>query len=139
MTSAPPTRRASLGRAHRVVDAHPNRQSTRRAVLVERLRVDTVRIPLHDQRPIGQHREHAGGAADVVPEQVAFGQLQLRPEGLREITDLEAAASGQQQYAVTAPVLDRVELIEQPFQGRATGEVGRATWGWWGEWGECGG
>jgi hypothetical protein len=95
------------------LDAHTGRHLVGRTMLVERFRGDPVRIPLHHQRAVGQHRQDQLSDADVVAEQIALGQFQFRPECLAEIADLQRVAAGQFEHAVAAPLLQRVDLAEQ--------------------------
>ncbi len=84
-----------------------------RPVLIERLRIDAVRIAFHHQGAIRQRRQDEGRHANVMAEQVAFRELQLRPEHLAEAADLQAVAGRQLQRAVAALALDGVDLVEQ--------------------------
>ena len=105
--------RPPLGAGVDGLDPHARRHRVRRAVLVERLAGDAVRIALHDQRPIGQHRQDHRRHPHVMTEQVAFRQLQLGPEALAQIGDVEAMAARQVERPAAAAILDGIELIEQ--------------------------
>ena len=62
------------------------------AVLIEVRRADAIRQSLHRQRPILDGGEDVRRSLDVVAEQVAFGEFQLRPEDLVQVRDAELVA-----------------------------------------------
>ena len=94
-------RSADQPRRHVVVrqrlDAHARRHRLRRAMLIERRPVDAVRQPLHHQRPVVDDRQDERRDPRVEANQVALGLLDLRPEDLVEVGDLERVAVGQLQ------------------------------------------
>ena len=95
------------------LDAHAGRRLLlARALLVERRAVDAVRKPLHHQRPIGDGGQDERRHLRVVAEQIALGELAVRPEDLREVGDAEPLAVGQLDRAVAAGVLERAQLID---------------------------
>jgi hypothetical protein len=99
------------------LDAHARgRPLFARPLLVERLAVHAVGKPLHDQRPILDAGEDEWGHFDVVAEEITFGELEGRPEGLREVRDLQPVAVGQRQLAVLARVLEGAQLIDDALQ-----------------------
>ncbi len=113
----------------------PARQLVGRAMLVERLRRDAVRVALHHQRPVGEDRQDERRHAHVVAEQVALAQ---RPawsahggqNSLPRLVTSSRSPPGRSSVAVAAAVLDVVELGEQPGdcglgQRRGLGSVGR--------------
>ena len=82
-------------------------------LLVEGFRIHAVRIALHHERPVGEHRQDVGRDADVVAEQVSLGQLQLGPEHFAEVAHVEAIAGRQPQGAAAATVFDSVDLVQE--------------------------
>ena len=92
-------RSADQPRRHVVVrqrlDAHARRHRLRRAMLIEGRPVDAVRQPLHHERPVVDDRKNERRDLRVEANQVALGLLDLRPEDLVEVGDLERVAVGQ--------------------------------------------
>ena len=85
----------------------------RGAVLIERRCRDAVGEALHDQRPIGDGRQHEGRGADVIAEEIALRQLLLRPENLMQVRDAQPVATGEREHTVAAGLLQLRQLIEQ--------------------------
>ena len=87
------------------------------ALLVEGRTVDAVREALHHERPVRhrgqQHRRDSG----VVAKEVALRQLQLRPERLREIGDVQTLSTGQLDRAIFPGILERAQLIDHMRDG----------------------
>ncbi len=83
-----------------------------RAVLVERRAGDAVREALHHERTIGHGRQDERRDARVVAHQIALGQLQLRPEQLVQVGDLQRVAVGQGQHAILPRSLQCRQLID---------------------------
>ena len=54
----------------------------------------------------------SGATVGVVAQQVALGQLELRPEQLREVGDADPRAVGQRDRAVPARVFERAQLVD---------------------------
>ena len=79
--------RIDVGGQH--FDAHASRRLfLLLALLIERDRiVDAVRKSLHDERTIGDDGEDERRDGRVVAQQVALGQLELRPEELGQVGD----------------------------------------------------
>ena len=81
-------------------------------MLVERGRGDAVRKPFHDQRAVRHRREDEVRDARVVAKQIALGQLQLRPEHLVQVGDLQMFAVGEIEDAVPPRLFERIELVD---------------------------
>ena len=108
----PPIGRLAHAVAGNLRDPHAGRNLLGRLVLIERLAVDAVRKALHDERAVVHDREDVRRDAHVVAHQIALGNLQLRPEHLAQVADLERLPVGQPQRPRVRPALDLVELIE---------------------------
>ena len=82
-------------------------------MLVERLGRDAVRKALHHERPVGDRGQDVRRGLHVVAEQIALGELLLRPEHLVQVGDREPLAAGQFERAVAPGVFERVQLIDE--------------------------
>src|SRR5262245_52889971 len=60
-----------------------------RAMLIKRCAGDAIRIALHDQRAVFEHWQDERRNPYVMAKEVAFRQLQLRPEQFAEVGDLQ--------------------------------------------------
>ena len=74
--------------------------------------VDAVGKALHDERTIGDDRQDERRDGRVVAQQVALGQLELRPERLGEVGDPDSAAIGQGDRPVAARVFELAQLVD---------------------------
>ena len=88
------------------------------AMLIERLGGDAVRKALHHERAVGHRRQDERRDLRVVAEQVALGQLLLRPEHLVQVGHRKPLAARQVERAVAPCVFERAELIDEG--GRAS-------------------
>jgi hypothetical protein len=81
-------------------------------VLIEGLGGDAVGKPLHHQRAIGDDGKQLRRDPRVVAEQIALGQLQLRPEDLVKVGHRERVAVRQRDVAVAAELFELRQLID---------------------------
>ena len=88
------------------------------AMLVERLGGDAVRKALHHERAVGHRRQDVRRDLRVVAEQIAFGQLLLRPEHLVQVGHREPLAARQFERAVAPGVFERAEVIDEGGERR---------------------
>ena len=74
--------------------------------------VDAVRKALHHERAIGDDRQDERRHRRVVAQQIALGQLELRPEQLGEVGDPDPRAIGQGDRPVPARVLELAQFVD---------------------------
>jgi hypothetical protein len=81
-----PAREADMDRLE------PVRMGLRYTLLVEEEAVDAVGVPLHLHRPVAHVVEQAVGHVDVVLNEIALRQPELREEDLVRVRDPDVAA-----------------------------------------------
>src|SRR5690606_31627988 len=93
-------------------------RSIRRAMLVERLARDAVRIALHHERAVLDDRQDERRDLHVVPQEIALGQTLRGPEDLLQVADVERVAVGQDDRSAASRALELAQLLDdEPVRG----------------------
>src|SRR5262245_16397713 len=82
-------------------------------MLIELRRVDAVWKSLHHEGPVRDGRQDERRDLCVVADQIALGQLEVRPEDLVQVADPEVEVSRERDHGLASGVLEKAQLLYQ--------------------------
>src|SRR5262252_2839779 len=82
-------------------------------MLIELRSVDAVWKSLHHERPVLDGRQDERRDLRVVAHQIALGHLEVRPEDLVQVADLEVEVARERDHSLPSRLLEKAQLVNK--------------------------